>query len=417
MTNYQGNDNVVDYLSTLNTGQFWNSQTKAWGAATSSKKFGANGKVDFDFKVGMQPGSNYRASASVGDEQGYAHIQITNPYETATYIGPELIQTANAIISEPLTVWRRLWLENDSMAAIPEDSYGYKRNDLSNGIDPRIVNAQYLASTGLTSLEISPVGDVFNFENLENGRLIVQNQTHLVAGTYSSSYENIYQQFVNIAGNHSSIPLNSGYRLYDDDGYGLATNPLPRLNFADQALRILYNPAFVEIIDAAAFNPSHRRTLAFVANRGVNGGVLAPGDDFWDELQDINDSKSCWCSRIIAAYQDIETDDHDPMSEGISTGLTPSFRRHFSVVYVETARDEFDGLIRAGYPNILDLVEYGIILNVAHEIGHMPGEASEASHHSEGGTMAEQITVNINPPTIFSPATIHRFRNASRWQK
>ena len=144
-----GDDNISDYLQTLKSGQFWIGGQ--WGANTFQKTFDKLGQASFDFRVGMQPGNNYRAVASVGDATGYQSVQIYFP-EQASYLGPEISQTGSAIASEPLTVWRRLWVENDSMAAIPVDQFGYKRNDLGSDIDPLVQNATYLPSISRTDL-------------------------------------------------------------------------------------------------------------------------------------------------------------------------------------------------------------------------------------------------------------------------
>src|SRR5690606_19178825 len=63
-----GGDNLADYLNTPQAGQFW--ENNAWGDETAEKLFDAGGKAEFHFRVGMQPGSNYRvvASASSGAE-------------------------------------------------------------------------------------------------------------------------------------------------------------------------------------------------------------------------------------------------------------------------------------------------------------------------------------------------------------
>ena len=87
--------------------------------------------------VGMQLGNNYRVVASVVDQSLITGVQVTTS-TAGKYLGPALTQNAGAPASPLLTVWRRLWVENDSMAAIPVDSFGYKRTDLSSDLAHRI---------------------------------------------------------------------------------------------------------------------------------------------------------------------------------------------------------------------------------------------------------------------------------------
>ena len=76
-----------------------------------------------------------------------------------------------------------------------------------------------------------------NFEPLENGRMIVQSISHPVLSTASYS--------VVVSGDHSSVPVNSGFRLYDDDD-SLDVPALPRTDLVNPQMKDYFKTAFIE---------------------------------------------------------------------------------------------------------------------------------------------------------------------------
>ena len=153
----------------------------------------------------MQSGNNYRVVASVVDQSMITGAQATTS-TAGKYLGPALAQNAGSPASPLLTVWRRRWVENDSMAAVPVDTFGYKRNDLSWNLDsPTIRNVSFTSATGTTSFGIDAITDQSSFLDLQNGRMIVKSFTHTEISTASYS--------VTVAGNYSSVGVGSDFRL------------------------------------------------------------------------------------------------------------------------------------------------------------------------------------------------------------
>jgi len=274
----------ADYPSTAKPSHFRDEANRKWANGSSNKKFDTSGKARFDLKIGMQPGSNYRVAASVGDGQGYAHIQITNLYNTATCIGPELVQTANALVSEPLTVWRRLWVENNSMTAIPTDQFGYKRNDLSWDINPANVSNTLLSST-TTTFSIPKINDQSSFDDLAYGRIIVHGTSYPVTDTdhYGQS-----PYLVTVAGQINGLPQNPVFRLYDDDDFGLTTPSLPRLDLADDLMKKFFAPAFIEITDSGDYNRT--KTVPF----RVHDPLLPELASVTSDARELKEKMSLW---------------------------------------------------------------------------------------------------------------------------
>jgi hypothetical protein len=84
---------------------------------------------------------------------------------------------------------------------------------------------------------------------------------------------------------------------------------------------------------------------------------------------------------------------------------------------VETIRDELDAALR-NFPNLNATqnakIKTEIAMTSAHEIGHMPGGGTAASHHDEGGLMGPSGSVS-GPK--FSAESVARFRQTLKWQQ
>ena len=401
-----GNDNLPDYLGTAPNGQFWTGA--AWGGDTAQGIVDTNGEAKFIFRVGMQPGNNYRVIASLLDPSMITGIQVTTS-TAPKYLGPAFAQNAGAHASPLLTVWRRLWIENDSMAAIPVDPFGYKRNDLGADLDPPVIrNVSFAAATGNTTFGIDEITDQSSFLNLQNGRMIFQGVTHPVVSTGSYA--------VTVAGDHSDVPVNSGFRLYDDDEFGLDAPALPRLNLVNNDFKAVYKPAFIEVIDANTAGYNLSKILDFYRNYPVAIGPQSLFSGIWENTKDLTDSNALWVGNLFAAYQGDSYADGDPNSEGSVEGITrPNCR--YSIVYVEVVRDTVDLSLRPpslGIPEQKILVERNKSLTAAHEIGHMPGGGSEQMDHDEGKLMSED---GYDGGLTFSSRSIRRFRISRTWQQ
>jgi hypothetical protein len=416
-----GGDNLTDYLSTPQNGQFWTGS--AWGDHTAQGTVDANGETKFIFRVGMQPGSNYRVVASLIDEDTYEGVQTSNP-AAPKYLGPELHQNGSAPASPLLTVWRRLWVENDSMKAPELHSDGYLKNDLTSDVSsPTVKNT--VIGNGQTIVQFNPViTDQSSLRNLENGTLILPpSGSHQPVGSFANN--GTPWDGVTISGEHPEIQPWQPFRLYDDDDFGLNRAPLPRNDLIDDTFKNVYKPAFIEVVDAANFkgqdyNPN--KTVDFYRNYPVMIGlgfplyIQTPG--IWDDAISLTDSKPLWVGNLIAGYQGEVGDDRDPNNDALMEGITPESRR-YSIVYVEAVRDHNDTVIRNRSANnsAMNLeISRNIKLTAAHEIGHMPGGGDEASHHAENMLMDEDGYDSENG-LQFSPKSISRFRKTNQWQQ
>lgn len=404
-----GGDNFSDYLETSQNGHFWTGA--AWGDNTAQGVVDANGETKFIFRVGMQPGNNYRIVASVVDESMYAGVQTSNP-EAAKYLGSEPAQNGEAPASPLLTVWRRLWVENDSMDSIPVDTFGYKRNDLSWHLDPPVIrNVSFEQASGSTSFGIDSIIDQSSFLTLQNGRMIVQSIPHPVTDTASYS--------VTVADDYSEIQVGSGFRLYDDDDTGLSDAPLPRTNLVSQQMKDYFKTAFLEVTDLGIYNIN--KFVPFLPNEDVFSIFTTLNDT---KENNISDQNSLWLCHLIAAYQGPMGSDIDPSGsdESIRLGETADHGGiSHSAVYVENCRETYHGVITGNTGNEARIrLNKWIIATASHEMGHQPGTQSAEEDHAEGKLMSESandVSTVFPENAVFSPKTILRFRKSNRWSE
>ncbi|MGL4399602.1 MAG: hypothetical protein ACRCXD_07015 [Luteolibacter sp.] len=418
-----GNDNLPDSLDTSKDGHFWTGF--GWGGNSAQGIVDANGETKFIFRVGMQPGNNYRIVASVIDEAMFEGVQTTNP-AAAKYLGAELSQNGEAPASPLLTVWRRLWVENDSMEAIGVYNNGGLKNDLTSDMETPAIQ-QVFATAGLTTFYIPSISDRTSFTTPENSLV-----RFLETGNSFSSFQTIPNISVNVdaiqvEGNQGHIQAGAVFRMYDDDGFGLTGPALPRNDLVmNDVIKRAYHPAFIEVKDATQWNAT--KTVNFFRNHppavgtfltGFNYGIL---DDALDAKLEGNEK--LWCASIMVAYQP-GSSDNDPKDEtnvnsGATVGDTLGFagKARVSIVYSEVVRDLIDDSLRN---NSITASEYEqrLRLTAAHEIGHQPLYGiGEEIQHAEGGLMQDGGHTDMAAPdTPFTPKSIKRFRSVHQWRQ
>lgn len=431
-----GSDNLTDYLSTPRSGRFFSNSAGDGDVATGT--IDDKGETKFTFQVGMQPGNNYRVVASVIDESMYAGIQVVDP-AAAKYLGPVLSQNGGTSATPLITVWRRLWVENDSMGEIGIYPGGdNKKNDLTSDIGNPTIQ-QVFAANDITTFYIPSISDGSSFTTLQNGTLKFPGTGS--SYTPSNTIHNISSgvDAIQVAGNQGHIQPGATFRLYDDDGFGLAGSELPRNDLVDDRIKGVYRPAFIEVKDANPWN-DHKtvdfyRSHAPVLGPLIIGGVL--GVHSYGVLDDALDAKlegneNLWCASVIVAYQP-GGGDCDPNDEefgviaGVTIGDSPEIagvtlgflgKARVSIVYSEVVRDLIDKSLRNGNVTIQEY-EQRLRLTAAHEIGHQPLYGlGEAVQHAEDGLMQDGGHMDMGAPdTPFTAKSIKRFRDVHQWRQ
>lgn len=404
-----GDDNLPDQIyQTAKTGQFRNNGV--WPGNTLSKALNEAGRAEFEFKVGMQPGSNYRAVLSVGSGQDFTGVQVGVSDEPG-YLGAEIAQTGDTIASEPLTVWRRLWVENDSMKAV--------NNTGGAGANFFPVTVDYVVQDALAT--IPDPGAVVVSELIPNTQDYYENGFFRPAsgGEWKVFRTRLLPDNSHIITYGVLAGVSGAAKLFDDDGRGLIAAQLPRLDLVNEQMKAYFRPSFIEATDAVAYNST--KLLDFKPNEDA-----FPTDTLLDDTRNLVDVPSLWVCTVVAAYQGAEDVDLDPngADESQRLGETSGFdgNDQFSVVYVEACREMYWTPFLSSSPSVLESnrarLHTFINATVAHEMGHHPGTQTEEEDHAENQLMsASMADVSTTTPedSKFSRQTIKRFRKAKRW--
>ncbi|MGB0992691.1 MAG: hypothetical protein ACPG32_09505 [Akkermansiaceae bacterium] len=403
-----GSDNLADPYNIPQNGQFWDASQ--WGNDELVGQLNANGKLENDFRVGMQPGNNYRVVVFVGaipDPNIYGIPQTQDP-TAANYLS---ISDYNGIgaVSPALTVWRKLWIENDSMQAIATDAGGFKENHLGTDIQSTLYSIESLSGGG-TKIGIHPNEySTTNFP-IENGSIQIENTRYAIQ-TFSASG----QGYVTISENLTNNVIGKKYRLYDDDDYALQNAPLPRHDFVNNHFKQLFVKSFIEVVDAAPYNTD--TTIDF--ERHIDFDIILGNAHILDDSKNLYSTQGLWVGYLIIAYQAERSRCADPVYEDAPLeGATPG-NREYSAVFVEAIREVNDAFFRnppyLTVPEYLDQIYVFMTLTAAHELAHMPGGGNESIHHAELGLLQEGGAHNETDE--FSAASIKRFRKTHNWKQ
>jgi hypothetical protein len=148
-----------------------------------------------------------------------------------------------------------------------------------------------------------------------------------------------------------------------------------------------------------------------------NGGIF-------DDVKDVNDSELFWSQTLTFGYQPDAAEDADPGDERPLRGITAKrdgiYRGGVSVVYLEMARESAESTLAGGSSVQFKQNTYFAWLHgtAAHEIGHGPGDQSEAADHAELALMHPDGSALTSAPEFdFAPAAIKRFRGTKRWSQ
>jgi hypothetical protein len=306
------------------------------------------------------------------------------------------------LASEMITVWRKLNVEQDTLAAVavigPESNLEGGRidriTDLGGGrfrlnLDIDLPGGQNRFQNGTLNIEGQEFAVESNDNNLFTGDdLIVKDNARGALATWLAS---------------STTGL--AFILEDDDGQYLPSHAVLPLAASERFITpyVLekYAPAYIEPDDS---QPNPNPVISFK----LNLEPPHPG------ARDLTDRPDFWAVRLVAAFQPTVPDDCDPNTESFLTGeywgADACVFWNLSVRITETLFP----FRPAQFGNNQYLKDRGA--NVAHEIGHGPNPGDENNgddDHDEGGLMAAGIGDGAGAP--FTSASIRRFRSALKW--
>jgi len=408
-----GNDNAgPDYVTAI----FPASATRDIYADTDT-----NGEATVEFQVGLQPGNNYRVAAT-WDEHLLNGLSVDYP-QSDLYVPADdsQIPKFSGTLSPMLTVWRKLHIEVDSMAAVAAS--GTQANFQTGTIAAYEENSPVAGQSKIYMSTSTVFNGVDN--QCENGRLEIAGFAPL------KIVSNIYgtvETFI-VEGAPGTNVIGRSFKIYDDDDRFLDTLGLPPALPKDDestniiaGIRAVFFPAYIDVTNANAegLNPNKEIPFQSNAEMGVSGSGV------YGDAKDLHDSPNFWAHTVTFGYQPASSEDEDPNSEGPLVGITLKksflFEGGVSAIFIEAIRDASIDNSAENHINDTDLypdirTDYWENIEgiVAHEIGHAPGGNSASSDHDEGGLM--QTGGDTIKSHHFVPVTIKRFRNANQWSQ
>lgn len=391
-------DTIIDPNGTTgddNTGTPLAGQLHTTSATTNS-----NGEASVEFSVTMQPGDNFAIAAST-DHSVLAGVNVS---------GTDLVDGNGATVdigcdgtvpicrSEMLTVWRRLHIEVDSMAA-----------SNSNFV---LGNFGESARVGGNPVEVQVnVASPLEVNRFENGRLASGGTNFIVVENSANSVTIRSPLGQTVRVNQSEL-----FQLYDDDDFdddgGLlngdtgedipepdtslltANSDDPNTNFLASA----YVRPVYDIVDT-------RDNLIFAANVASDAANdIRALFAAWDS-SGTNTSNEFWSVYLLGSYQHTITEDRDPSTESLTLGIVDEITSvtgegSGALIFVEGHRPtEFPGY----NPSPTHLSSMAV--TVAHEIGHL-----FSCLHGDGGLMGTNPQTGEPVSNQLSPTMIRKIR-------
>ncbi|MGB2809955.1 MAG: hypothetical protein WBC22_19600 [Sedimentisphaerales bacterium] len=340
------------------------------GTGHSVDILAVGGVVYATFLVSMNPGDNYRITATTSQE---ANNDLTH-YEVETGSIPSSVKRTPI-----LTTWRKLWIEQDSMAVAA--ATGSEMNHVEGE------NASYETydpGTNRTWINLGQnlPGAFDDEDQFKLGRYIAGGNTYTTIE--NTAYWFDYDK-VKVMGDPTSDPCT--YTLYDDDestclgGGNWTFTPLlpsyPSLGSWASEFHAAY-------IEPDYLPSSYSDEVPF--DRNLSSGDVGSGSGTWNDDYDCPSSSSFWTELVVGAFQPQTSKDDDPGSEGGSPGVVFGAAKisgddNQCVIYYETIKEESENAEKS----------------LAHEVGHGAGiEDDECEDgclmwHDESGQLGDNF--------------------------
>lgn len=375
--------------------------------STASAVTDASGEATVEFNVTMQPGDNFRVAAALRTN----HLAgLTNDNVPA---GTNQIAGFAGKLSDMLTVWRRLWIELDSMGPPASGVGGQEANWEGGSVRALQTNVPAIGQSTLdlhfflNSASYDGAVDRFEYGFIDIDGVGIY--TNISNTALSSALLGSVDCNLVITGAPPLSATNTWFKLYDDDWvtkpsgtnfparimpYTVSGGSLITNAFAEAYILPVYAPA--EYIDT---------NVAFKANLSATGSLFL---DYWTEwrptvsaTRDLEGAPDFWTAHLLCAWQAETDEDGDPDSElvqNIGQSDIPIIGNNQGAIYIETVREG------EGLPQTPRVQEEHVVV---HEIGHQGG-----GDHEDGWIMEEGApTLYLGQPNDrFAPDTIDRFR-------
>jgi hypothetical protein len=304
----------------------------------------ASGEATVTFTVSMQPGDNFKIAAAVCQD----HIDEVNQSDVDGGTLPGCV-----VMSEMLTVWRKLWIERDSMNAVATTGV---EKDLTSSTITALDATSYNSGSGITTLDVDDLDNYWDGANrLNGGKLAVGGNEYTIVDMYNTTGD----ETLDVQGDPygDGVGENDGCNLYDDDysGSGIFQIVLPLRQALVGQDRLAYQRAYIDPVNLSS---DYEDTVSF----DLNFSSIS------DLTPDLTGSTSFWTVMVMNAFQPNAGNDEDPDSESGTGGLSIvqwGDNPDKCAIYHETGRE----------------MGFSLSHYMAHEMGHTQNIGSPLSHH------------------------------------
>jgi hypothetical protein len=304
------------------------------GTGHSVDVLAESGLVHAIFLVSMNPGDNYRITATTSQK---ANDDLTH-YKVETGSLPSSVKR-----TPMLTTWRKLWIERDSMDDVATTG---AEKDFTTSTITSLDASSYDPGSNITTLDVDDLPMYWDeADYLNGGKLVVGGNEYDIL----DMYDTIGDETLDVQGNPygDGVRVNDDCDLYDDDykGNGVFEIDFPVRTSLRATDRLMFQDAYIEPENLSS---TYEDTVSFDLNFS-NIGSLTP---------DVTGSTDFWTVMVMNAFQPQAGNDEDPDSESGTGGLSIvswADNPDKCAIYLETIRDDL-GLSVSHY--------------MAHEIGH-----------------------------------------------
>ena len=360
------------------------------------------GVATVDLSLPMQPGDNVKMVASCA--QGYVNGLRIDGRDVKDSQGRTL-PTPAAELSDLVTIWRRLWIETDSMGQVSD-----------NFVEGVVASAKEIrvridgVATAVTQLKLGSVNDANGNPVGKKDRPSDQFRYGRIQFGQTTPYDVLSsdRNLINIAPGHAG--LTGAYTMVDDDNLNGQKDgdqtfdvPLPDLSHlqaADQSGTNWFAAAFIRPMEL----PGHENVPFYLQGTDDPSDMFCrqrvtpcPANDSSFDNVATEASPTYWTVYLLGAYQpglkvDADPETEDPVYLGWSDDPNDGPVLG-SAVYAETIRDEGQGL-----GGVCEGAGAAV-----HEVAHLFG----AMHST--GIMAANC---VDGSTSFSPQSLGAIRSA-----
>ena len=372
-----------------------------------------NGEIVLEFTVSKQPGDNFRIAAAFSQME-LNQLTVTDPSSPFFVKSDDTkpVQFSGGI-SEMLTVWRRLWIERDSMSQ-PSTTHFLGYVDQSS--ITTLPNRTYFAANYVFYDDDWPQTDEFEgghviFRNYDTNAVLIDEigpfiVTKSESGIFGSSFVLIGELSTGQIASIQSAPV-AQFRLWDDDHFSY-----PITLSGGQVLINALGDAYVFPQYADSFNT--RPTITF--DRKLSRSAF---EFDVDSSRDLTSANDFWAVTVVACHEPttgfgifFNTDELDPDIAGPSGGDTPIYppagllpwivqygfaegtlNNNLFVIFCEVVRDD-----------LLDIAPA-----FTHELGHT---GIGGGHPSGAHIMNPDFTWQVDN---FRAEDIHTIRGIIKW--